>query len=89
MLISLRIKPTAGRGQVILVVPVKTAKKAVTRNLLKRRARAIIRGAKMVPPTGRDYFFYFQPGSAKLSFTELKKEIYGLLFSSNILSTAL
>jgi ribonuclease P protein component len=62
------------------VVSSKVANKAVLRNLLKRRGRAIVREtlrlAKAQPCSG---IFYVKKGANLLSYEDMKKEIVKLL----------
>jgi len=67
------------------VVPSKTAKKAVDRNKLKRRARYIT--AKLLPfiKTGVAVIVFFKKGAEKLNFKELEKEIGDIYRKAGIL----
>jgi len=62
----------------IFVVSKKVAKKAVDRNRIKRRARAISHEvAKLL--SSRTYKLYFNKSDLELSYSELKKKIHDFL----------
>ena len=58
------------RGETQIVIGAKIVKKAVERNLLRRRIRDILRGAEV-----EGYTVIVGKGAKELSFEELKKEI--------------
>lgn len=63
-------------GRVTVIVDTKVSKKAVMRNLLKRRARAILRTIGL--PHG-DLVIRLRPGTDKLEFQELERQIKSCL----------
>jgi ribonuclease P protein component len=67
------------------VVSRRVALKAVERNKLKRRARAVIR--KMLPDIKPHFagIFFLKKESAKLSFQELEQSARGVLRKARIL----
>ncbi len=67
------------------VVSKKIAKKAVTRNLLKRRGRAILQKAVVHIHKPHIGAFFFKKGAEKLSFHELEEEITQLLKKARII----
>jgi ribonuclease P protein component len=85
--LSLKIQPIPADDSVFgLVVSSRVAKKAVDRNKLKRRARHIV--AKMMPEikNGSGIIIFFKPGSEKLKFQELEKEIKIIFQKAKIFS---
>ena len=66
------------------VVSTKVSKKAVERNLLRRRLREIIR--KVLPriKSGLDIMISTRPQACKLSFQELEQEVHALLTKSRL-----
>lgn len=72
------------KPQFAFVVSQRVAKKATTRNLLKRRARYIIRNEMSLLKNNPNNIFYFRKESNKLTFQELKKEIINLLRKANV-----
>jgi len=75
-----------GTVRVGFAVGVKVAKRAVVRNLLKRRLREIIRKALPDVAPGHDLLFSAKAGSPELSFPELKESVSGLLARSGLVS---
>jgi len=67
------------------VVSKKTAKKAVSRNKLKRRARYIIQKHSNKIKNGYRGAFVFKSTAAKVSFDELELSILDLLKKTNLL----
>lgn len=67
------------------LVSSKISKKAVDRNLLKRRLRSMVE--KIVPKIqiSYDVIVLTMPGTQKLNFSELKQEFHGLLKKIRIL----
>ncbi|MFH1170349.1 MAG: ribonuclease P protein component [Candidatus Vogelbacteria bacterium] len=67
------------------IVSRKVAAKAVDRNKLKRRARAIVR--EFLPKIKDNYacLLFFKKEAAALTYQELKKVIYDLLSLSSII----
>lgn len=67
-------KKTRGfqKKPLIIIVNKKVSKRAVDRNLLKRRVKAIMR---RFLESGGDYTIIIKPEALSLSFTELKEEI--------------
>lgn len=62
------------RTQLVIVVGKNTARKATERNLLKRRIRAIMQ-PYVHKRQGDGFIVVARPGSAALSFRELKQKI--------------
>lgn len=86
MLLSLKItKGEEESARFAFVVSAKTAKNAVDRNKLKRRARYI--AAKLLPSFKRGIavIFFFKKGSEKLSFKDLEKEVADICKKAGIL----
>ena len=67
----------AGRSNPIIVISSKTYKRAVDRNKIKRRIRAIFRENKKLKEM--PLFIYIKKGTRELTFTDLKKEIESVL----------
>jgi len=63
----------------------KVAKRAVVRNLLKRRLREILRKTLPHLPTGFDLIIMAKPRSPELSFSELEQAVTALLIRSGII----
>jgi ribonuclease P protein component len=61
------------------VVPVKVSKKAVVRNKIKRRLRAIVAQNKKAIKKGRDSLLMALPGTEKETFSDLKQSLEKLL----------
>lgn len=74
-----------GVTRVGFAVGVKTAKRAVDRNRLKRRLREIVR--KRLPDIvpGHDLIFLARIGAVKLSFLELEEAVSALLSRAGLL----
>lgn len=81
---SIRFSPTDERG-LIISVSKKVSKKAVIRNRVKRRVRAVMRDLLPQLKAGK-YLIVAKPSSQDVKGEELKKELR-LLFVSYILST--
>ncbi len=64
--------------KVVFVISVskKVAKKAVTRNLIKRRIRPILRTFSLKPAT---YLLIAKPGADKIKGEELKRELTSII----------
>jgi ribonuclease P protein component len=73
--LSLKIKDSKMEPKVLFVVSKGVLKKAVDRNLLKRRARAIARDYK----PKKTLTFFFKKGVKDLSYKSLKEEMKLLL----------
>jgi ribonuclease P protein component len=73
--LSLKIKDSKTEPKVLFVISKGVSKKAVDRNLLKRRAKAIVRDFK----PKKTLTFFFKKGAKDLSYRSLKKEINTLL----------
>lgn len=71
---SLRATPEDTKG-VVISVSKKVAKHAVTRNLIKRRVRAVLR--EMVPPPSRGLLIA-RAGAAQVKGQELTNELKSL-----------
>ncbi len=67
------------------VVSSKVSKLAVTRNLLKRRGRAIVRKLSSQTRTPFICAFFFKTGSDKMEYIDLEKEIIDLLTKAKLL----
>ncbi|MFA4890201.1 MAG: ribonuclease P protein component [Candidatus Paceibacterota bacterium] len=67
------------------VVSKKTAKSAVKRNTIKRRARHIVWKNIGLFVSGATAVYFFKPGSEKLKSKELEKEILGVSRKANII----
>ena len=67
------------------VTSAKVSKKAVVRNKLRRRARAIV--YKLLPEAKKDVatMFFFKPGAEKLNFKEIEEEIKEALQKAGVL----
>ena len=75
-LVSLKITPVDDKNiRFTFVAPIKTAKNAVTRNKLKRRARYITAKLLSSFKTNIAVIVFFKKGSEKLDFKELEKEL--------------
>ncbi len=69
-----KTKPRGSQARrLFLAVGKAVAKKAVARNLLKRRLRAIMK--PLLKDENRDFLVIARPGAAEASFRELKNEI--------------
>lgn len=73
--LSLKIKDNTTEPKVLFVVSKSVFKKAVERNLLKRRARAITQSFK----PKKTLTFFFKKGVKDLSYKALKEEMINLL----------
>lgn len=74
--------PNIGKNLFYFVVSGKIIKKAVKRNLFKRRGRYIMRSINI--KNGYIYVFFAKKGAEKLTFKELKNEIVNLLKKAKI-----
>ena len=81
--ISLKIKKSAPEGA-HFVVSKKVFKTAVRRNLLKKRARAVISEFFGKRDIKESLIFYFKKTANTLSFRALKKEIVELLKKAKV-----
>ncbi len=72
-------------SRVGFVVSARAVKKAVGRNLLKRRAREIIRKKIKSFKKGYDVLFIFSKGAAVLSFRGLEKELERAMVAGGII----
>lgn len=61
------------------VISTKVSKKAVERNLLKRRMREIVKSRVATGGDGRDFVFIARKSALSLTFPELKSEVMNLL----------
>ena len=66
------------------VVSAKVSKKAVERNLLRRRIREIVRKALPSIKSGLDVLVITKPNARTLSFQELEQEVHMLLTKSRL-----
>ena len=69
-------KSPADKVEFVISVSKKVAKKAVTRNLIKRRIRPILRTLALKPAK---YLLIAKPGVEKVKGTELRKELEKLI----------
>ncbi len=78
---------TYGKPRVGFVVSTKVSKRAVVRNLLKRRMREVVRPylAKF-RPQDVDVAFMARPESAKFEFAEVRTTVVQLLIKSGLIS---
>jgi ribonuclease P protein component len=67
-------------------IGVKVAKRAVVRNLLKRRLREIVRKLMLDIAPGHDLLFSAKAGCPELSFRELGDLVVGLLAKASLIS---
>ena len=65
------------------IVPSAVSKKAVLRNRLKRRARAIVRGLLERIKEGYGVVIFFKKGSEQIKFSQIKEEIEFLFKKAN------
>jgi len=73
-----KIKPRGSQAkQLLLIVGGAVAKKAVVRNRLKRRLRAIMR--PILKDKDNDFLIIARPGAAEATFSALKEEIKKIL----------
>ncbi len=80
-------KNTLGKKSVFAVsVSKKVAKKAVSRNLLKRRVYSVIGEGLSGVTDGYSAVFFLKKGIAEIVFSDLKKEVISLLQKAKILS---
>lgn len=76
----LRTSPS-DKLEVIISISKKVAKKAVTRNLIKRRVRPILNKMDLKPAK---YLFIARPGADKIKSEELKKELQSMIVSRRL-----
>ncbi len=72
---SLRIKPSE-KLKVIISVSKKVSKKAVVRNRIKRRVRAVLQSIKLEPAT---YMFIAKLGAENIKGERLKDELLRII----------
>jgi ribonuclease P protein component len=66
------------------IVPKKTVKKVTDRNLIKRRVKTVVaKHFKKMRPV--DVLFFPKPGTIKLKFPDLEREVVGLFKKAGIL----
>lgn len=68
------------------VVSTKVAKRAVVRNLLKRRMREAVRKVVGRMQPGVDVAFFAKKDAIEMTYADVEKEIHGLLMKSGIIS---
>jgi len=74
MSLVVKTKPRNSQKEpLVIVVGTRVSKKATTRNLLKRRIRAIMR--PVMKNRINDYVIIVKPETTKLTYLELKEEI--------------
>ena len=85
-LVSIKYTPKTGEhdGR-IFVVSKKVSKKATVRNLLKRRARAIVRLNRAAIRPGYDIVFIFSKKTAKIEYAMLQEAMLASLAASRLL----
>ncbi|MEK7227514.1 MAG: ribonuclease P protein component [Patescibacteria group bacterium] len=74
---SLKVKPSS-ELKTIISVSKKVSKKAVIRNTVKRRVRAVLRDLKLKPAT---YVFIAKPGAENLKGKTLESELIRIIRS--------
>lgn len=74
----LRVKPLSDRVKFVTSVSKKVSKKAVTRNLIRRRVRPILREF-MTRLKPAEYFIVANPGAEKIKGKSLRDELAELL----------
>ncbi len=82
--IELKEAPVGQKNQYSFVVSAKVSKLATTRNLLKRRARYIIRKNSLRIRNPVACVFFFKLGAISLSFIALEEEIIALMSRAKI-----
>ncbi len=85
--ISLRYIVDSGQfSSFAFIIPAKIAKKAVSRNKIRRMGRAIV--FHLLPRMKEGYLalIFFEKGSAKMKFSELEQEIIKLLQKAGFLN---
>jgi ribonuclease P protein component len=75
--VSIRLRRSPLRAGFAIIVPAKIYKRAVDRNKLKRRIRAIVRDLKL--KNSRPIIIQMKKGALELSFKELEQEIKKVL----------
>ena len=78
---------TDSKSQFYFVVSGKIIKKAVKRNLFKRRGRSIAKSSGAKP--GYVGAFFAKKGAGELEFSELKEEILDLMKKAGILNKSI
>ena len=83
--VDMRYAPLPGRIAFAVVISAKAAPKAVDRNRVRRRGRAILGklGKKLIP--GHAIAFFCKKGTAELPFSELETTITSLLTKASLL----
>jgi ribonuclease P protein component len=81
--LAIKTKSRNSRDKPLLLIAVsaKVSKKAVVRNFLKRRIRAIMR--PIVKDSKFDYFIIVKPEATKMNYQELKNEVFNKLLITN------
>ena len=77
------------RSRIGFVVSLKVYKKAVERNLLKRRLREIVRALFPNLCSGFDLVFLTQQQALQLDFSQLKEQVEALLKKAKLLQKAI
>ncbi len=77
---------SSGKSRFAVSVSKKTAKRAVLRNLLKRRVYGVL--TSILPHSGSAFSsaFFVKKGTETITFADLKKEVISLLQKAKILS---
>lgn len=72
--VLIKIRPAGSqKSRLIISVSAKVSKRAVVRNVIKRRIRVILQ--PLLKTLKRDFFIVVRPGAANLTFKDLKKQI--------------
>ncbi len=83
--LELKKRPASPKGQHIIVVSSKVSKLATKRNLLKRRARHILRKNIGKFKANVALTIFFKPGATELSFNDLENEVENVLSQAKII----
>lgn len=75
-----------GRAKITVIVSTKVSKKAVTRNLLKRITRDVVKNY-LDRLGGGTYAFIVKPAAASIATTELRKQLQSAITASKILKS--
>ncbi len=85
--IILRYKKTANKNsRFVIVVSAKVSKKAVVRNLLRRRISAILMATEPYMPTKVDCLISLKTNAKDLNFSQLKLEIWKTFLKARLVS---
>ncbi|MBU4479844.1 ribonuclease P protein component [Patescibacteria group bacterium] len=81
----LKLEDPKEKSHFAVVVSKKISKKAVERNLIKRRIFAVLKENKDQIKTGFAVVFFVKKGTEKMSFEEYKKETINLLEKAKLI----